>query len=403
MGIKNGLAGIDAGPDWRGPVGDRLYLPTADGGRAVTDAVTEAYHVANAGRALAGLEPLAPKGGARFHFDLPGSVQGFRPEEVGSVALENVAGHSREGRRALALRYRLAPGRPARVATATFIPPEAIDMPGYELMASPTLYPGQTVRAGLAAGEANGEEIACRLYVRVYGKGDELVRAYGPEATLEPGAHRDLEWRVGDTGGDPIAEVGLEIAGDGADGVAYLDFVSWDGAPDATFTRPAHGGTMWWRAWVNGVDHYEPWWPEPFRLVQDRGRGLLIQGSREWVDYRVTADVTPHMVASAGIAARVQGLRRYYGLLLCRGAGARLVKVLDGESVLAEAWFAWELGETHELALEVVGARLRAWIDGQLLFDVKDGDRPLAGGGVALVCEEGRAATAAVTVRPACA
>ena len=42
MGIKNGLAGIEAGPDFRGPVADRLYLPTADGGRAITDAVTEA-------------------------------------------------------------------------------------------------------------------------------------------------------------------------------------------------------------------------------------------------------------------------------------------------------------------------------------------------------------------------
>jgi hypothetical protein len=26
LGIKNGLAGIDAGPDWRGPVADRMYL-----------------------------------------------------------------------------------------------------------------------------------------------------------------------------------------------------------------------------------------------------------------------------------------------------------------------------------------------------------------------------------------
>ena len=42
LGIKNGLAGIDAGPDWRGPVADRMYLPTADGGRAITDAVREA-------------------------------------------------------------------------------------------------------------------------------------------------------------------------------------------------------------------------------------------------------------------------------------------------------------------------------------------------------------------------
>jgi hypothetical protein len=40
LGIKNGLAGLNKGPDWRGPVADRMYLPTADGGRAITDAVT---------------------------------------------------------------------------------------------------------------------------------------------------------------------------------------------------------------------------------------------------------------------------------------------------------------------------------------------------------------------------
>ena len=80
LGIKEGLAGIDAGPDWRGPVADRLYLPTADGGRSITDAAGEAYRIANIGRALVGQPALAPKAGARFHFELPGSVQGFQVE-----------------------------------------------------------------------------------------------------------------------------------------------------------------------------------------------------------------------------------------------------------------------------------------------------------------------------------
>ena len=30
--------------------------------------------------------------------------------------------------------------------TPTFIPEEALAMPGYQLFASPTLYPGQTLR-----------------------------------------------------------------------------------------------------------------------------------------------------------------------------------------------------------------------------------------------------------------
>jgi hypothetical protein len=407
MGIKNGLAGIDAGPDWRGPVADRLYLPTADGGRAITDAATETYHIVNIGRALAGEAPVAPKEGARFHFELPGAVQGFRPEDSAesrdTVALGNVVGYSRRGERSLALRYHhVAPGRVARVATATFIPPEAIEMPGYGLLAAPTLYAGQTVRAGIAADEGNQTPVACHLYLRAYGADDELVRTYGPGTALKPGATHEFAWCVGDTDGAPIAEVGVEIRSERrVDGTVYLDYLTWDGAPDVVLTRPAGGGTMWRRAWVDGVDRYSIWWPEPYRLVQSCGTGLLIQGTREWTDYRVRADVTPHMVRSAGIGARVQGMRRYYALLLCNDGKARLVKALDGNTVLAEMDFAWKFGDTHDLALEAVGTRLRAWVDGDRIFELDDADRPLTGGAVALLCEEGRTATQAVEVRPA--
>ena len=50
--------------------------------------------------------------------------------------------------------------------------------------------------------------------------------------------------------------------------------------------------------------------------------------------------------------------------------------------------------------MQVVGTHLHAWIDGRLLFDVEDADRPLTGG-VELICQEGRMSTDAVTVRPA--
>lgn len=407
LGIKNGLAGIEAGPDWRGPVADRLYLPTADGGRAITDAVTEAYHIVNLGRALMGEEPVQPKGGARFHFELPGSMQGFLPEEgdatTSVVRVENVVGHSARGERSLALRYHhIAHACPARVATATFIPPEAAAMPGYGLLASPTLYPGQTVRASLVADSTNASPITCQLYVRRYSAGDVLNRVYGPEATLAPGARREFTWRIGEMGGAPIAEIGVELRSERrADGVVYLDYLTWDGEPDVTFAPPAEGGTMWRRAWVNGVDQFSEWAPEPYRLIQNAGRGLLIQGTREWRNYRAEAALTPHMVAAAGLAVRVQGMRRYYALLLCAGNKARLVKAMDGEAVLAEADYPWEFGQTLTLSLQAKGRHLEASIDGKALFAVDDPGVPLDGGGVALVCEEGRVACLAVMVRPA--
>src|SRR5262245_22600703 len=273
LGLKNGLAGIDAGPDWRGPVADRLYLSTADGGRAITDAATEAFHVVNIGRALAGAAPVAPKGGARFHFELPGAVQGFQSEDSvearGNLTIENVEGHSREGARSLALRYRyLAPGRFARAATATFIPPDAIAMPGYMLFASPTLYPGQTVRARLEADSANSGPITARLYLRSYGADDKLARTAGPEATLAPGDEHAFSWSIADMGGAPIAEIGVEIGtvheapAQRIEGSVYLDYLTWQGTPNVTLGRPAIGGTMWRRAWVDGVDHCDRWWPE---------------------------------------------------------------------------------------------------------------------------------------------
>ncbi|MCC7352848.1 MAG: ADP-ribosylglycohydrolase family protein [Anaerolineae bacterium] len=407
MGIKNGLAGIDAGPDWRGPVRDRLFIPTADGGRCLTNAVTEAYHIINVGRALAGLEPVSPKGGARFHFEFPGAVQGFGAEDSvecrGTVTVANVAGHSRKGERSLALHYKhLAPGRAARVATPTFIPPEATNLPGYGLMASPSLYPGQIVRAGLSADTQNASAVSCNLYIRHYGANDQLVSQRGPLVVLKPGDSHEFAWQIGDLGSQPIAEVGVELSGQGgAHGTVYLDYLTWDGAPSAVLGKPETGGNLWRRAWVDGMDKFGGARDTVYRIRQNYGLGLAIQGCREWTDYEVSAAIRPDMVKATGLAVRVQGMRRYYAFLLVDRNKARLVKCLDGNTVLAEKEFPWEFFDTYEMTLKVVGNKLEASINGKVLLRAEDTNRPLTGGGVALVCEEGCISTDSMTVRPA--
>lgn len=407
LGIKNGLAGIDAGPDFRGPIADRMYLSSAEGGRCITDAATEAIRVSNLGRALAGVDPVVPKDGARFHFELPGSVQGWQaeqaPESAGKLWPDNVAGQSATGWRSLALHYtHVAPGAPARATTETFIPPEAINMPGYRLLASPTLYPGQTVRARASTDAANDAPVTTGLFLRVYDGDDELAMVEGPSATLLPGQAHDFIWPIPDTGGQPIAQIGLEIrSASVAAGTLYLDSLGWDSEPNVTLGRPAAGGKMWRRAWVSGVDHDESWGRTVYRAVQDSGIGLLMHGTEEWKDYRITTSFTPHMVRSAGIAARVQGLRRYYALLFAPEGKLQIVKALDGRRILDQCDFPWQFDTTHDLALEVTGNRIRAWVDGQRYMDIEDPDRPLLNGGIALVCEEGHLESGAVTVQPA--
>jgi hypothetical protein len=63
--------------------------------------------------------------------------------------------------------------------------------------------------------------------------------------------------------------------------------------------------------------------------------------------------------------------------------------MLDEETCLAEKSFPWEYGQTIQLALDVDGNRLRAWVNGVLFFDVRDERSTLSGGGIGFVIEEG--------------
>lgn len=399
LGIKNGLGGLDAGPDFRGPVADRLYLPTADGGRAITDAVTEAYHLVNAGRRLAGESFVPPNEGARFHFSLPGSVQSFtideKPESRRIGWLSNTE-------QCLAIHYQqVAPGRVCRVFAPTFLPPEAVSaQDGYALLASPTLFSGQTVRARLRAKEGQSP-IEARLYIEYYGGHDTLQPLGGPPQPLASGDSRQFTWKIPDTGGHPVARVGIELSSAArADGTVLLDYLTWDGSPTLCLGRPAAGGTLWQRAWVDGVDSLH-WTDEPFRLIQNDGTGLIMQGTAEWQDYEVWADFTPHMADACGLAVRVGGLRRWYGLILAPDASARLVKMQDAEEELASCRWEWEWGHTYRLRLGVRGTKLYGSVDGQLHLSAFDDERPLSGGGVGLVCRRGRTGVGPVSVSPA--
>lgn len=96
----------------------------------------------------------------------------------------------------------------------------------------------------------------------------------------------------------------------------------------------------------------------------------------------------------------MQGMRRYYALLLAPGGQVHLVKGLDGERILAERAFQWQLDVPYHLDLQVTGNRIQARIDGGLVFDVADRDQALTGGGVALICTEGRLDCDKVQVSP---
>ena len=410
LGIRNGLAGIDGAADaagkWRGPVADRLYLPTAEGGRCITDALQQSYRLVNLGRRRQGLDPLQPKGGARYHFSLPGSVQGFEAEGA-AAAVEHAGGR-------LALRFDALTGsEPARATTATFIPPDADEIVGYKLLASPTLHSGQMVRARVELDAAATGSVACRLCAAVYGSGGDLAYRSSEPVTVAPGADAELTWEMPDTDGYPVGRVGVEAAaanGAAVAGPLYLDWLTWSGAPRANLGRPSEappvapekrfGYRPWWgRAWVDACDSI--WFRpdgEAFRLIHNEGVGLAFQGSEEWTDYRVTASVRVHMARAGGIAARAGGMQRYYALLISDNGAVRLVRQVNGTIVMAYAQLNGDPNACHRLTLEVNGSTIRGSVEGGPSLVATDAG--LRGGAVGLVSHEGRVEVHDVTVAP---
>ncbi|HVX44534.1 MAG TPA: ADP-ribosylglycohydrolase family protein [Mycobacteriales bacterium] len=378
LGIRNGLAAFAGAHDWRGPVADRLYLSTADGGRGITDAVAETDHIVASGRALAGA--AAPARTPRFHFSYPGSMQGFTVHS-GAATLSNPDGSG----------LRVAATGRAEIMTPTFIPPEALELKGYGLVAAPTLYSGQTLHLTVTAGE---RPVTVAPAIRRYGPGDHLITVDGPVARLAAGEQRELSWALPDTHGNPIAAAGIVSTGE-----VVLRGMDWDGEPDLTLTRPEEGGTLWSRSWVDAVDSFVTGWGDPYRLIQNSGRGLILTGTRDWRDYTVTAALRPHLADATGVAVRAQGLRRYYALLLGADGALRLVKMYDGETELARTSATWELGRQYEIGLRVRGTELTGFLDGEPVLQARDSD--LDCGGIALVCEVGRVGCDRVRIEPA--
>ncbi len=389
MGIRNGLAAIDASPvDWRGPVADRLYLASSEGGRTITDAVRESVRIVTAGHRLRGRDIDAPKGGARFHFSLPGSVQGFRAEDPARLAVGNIGG---------CLALTLTGDGAARVSTDTFIPEEALGVPGYRLMASPTLHPGQVVTASLTGHPGNAGPAGASLFLRVYGTDDRMERVEGPSTELAPGDTGSISWTIPDMAGAPIAALGFTVGG-GSGSSVLIDRVGWSGAPTTTLGRPAFPNTLWRTGWIDGVDQWADGGADPFRLSQNAGTGLIAQGSEDWTDYAATVRMTIPLAAEAGVAVRVGGMGRYYALLLGADGMARLVPECDGRKVLAETPFAIDPERRYALAMTVQGTRLTGAIDGTVVVDANDSEGSLPGGAVGLVVREGTLVAGAVGV-----
>lgn len=427
LGIKNGLSGLDDGPDWRGPVADRLYLPCAAGRLAITDAAQEAVVIANLGHSLAGESTWRPKG-ARFHFEFPGAVQGFvldtRPDALGTGTIANVSGHSRLGHRSLAFKLEaLAAPRVFRAVTATFVPPEALVQSGYQLLASPTLYPGHTVEADLSADPLNQHAVTATIFLEHYSEDGKLALLRGPAISLIPARNESLSWTLPPETPYPIARIGFELrAKQRVDGVIYLDRLDWCGVPAFEFGAHTPSVGIACRTWTHNLNEFRAggeldqrlrsrkaprsWFPQPDGVTEgylsvasnDGWRMASLGGGEDWDNYRLSTVVNVVKADAWGVAVAHRGLLRYLAAEFSADGSAELVQHEFKPTVLARSNYAWTEGRDCGIEITLQGTQVRVTADDRPILEAKLSHS--VAGGIALLARRGHATFRRITLAP---
>jgi ADP-ribosylglycohydrolase len=389
-GIRLGLAGIGAGADFRGPVADRMYAVSADGGECMSDAVRETRKLLVAASRIRGETLQLPA--ARFSFDYPGSVQGWVPHpalgvEQAVTRLDNDGGGLLVGYDAL------APGVRGAVSVNTFSDPRPTGVAGtsyFDVVSSPSIYPTQTLRATVRADDGAAPRLA--FFVDTYGDDGAIETIRGAPTQLAAGANK-LTWTAPDTGGRPIYRLGIELtATSRTRGAVRIEEVDWSGAPaDFVLGRatelspqlsPWTTDTVWLRSFVSSAFNFAPDHTTTFCLSHPERNGVVTTGTRDWKDYAVSSRITFNQQDGAGLVARTRGHRRYYAAVLA-GAEAQIIRQRDGvETVLASSPFDYAVDDVFDLEFRVHGDALDLLIDGDRLVQTTDSSHDSGGAGL---------------------
>ncbi len=391
-GIRLGLEGIDSGIDLRSAIADRLYVVTSDGGECISDAVQETRKLVRASAALKGEKADVPV--ERYAFEYPGSVQGFRVYEFPGMAnaMASVENASSIAEKGLILRYgQLGPGAAAGVSVETFVDNQPKGKAGtsyFDVLASPALYEGQTVRALLSA-EENAPEL--KFFIEFFDGEDQLQYLESSCFSLSKGDNR-ISWEIPSLSGHMIFRLGLRLESDvRRDGILILRTLDWTGAPKrfamgksmelTPSLTPWTIDTTWIKAFMRTAEQFYPDYTTTFSVSHSEKNGVATIGSRDWKDYSVTSTLTLAQQECAGLVARARGHRRYYAAVLRDGCAVIEMRKDSQHKVLASVPYPYLIDETYTIKFALKGRDLTMYVDGRELVSTTDNHYTSGGAG----------------------
>ena len=415
LGIKNGLEGIQKGPDYITPVNDIIYLPSAYGSETMTDALLESQNIINITRKMNGLEGKVIKNNARYNFEMETSTQGWMVDKANdnnlNTNLSNVEFKSNNGTRALQVSFTdLSFGLSSEIFVDSFFPEWFTKLEGYQVqryfhydyVACPLVYTGQKIKTEIVS--KSEKDLRINLFIKYWGEDDKLIKISSEDHNIKANENNVIEWNVPDTFSNPIGQMGISInSDDNVTGKLLINYLNISGSPKMTFRRPDHidefkrgifykeevYGQLWKRAWVNDVDKWQYRHNESFKVVRGIGRGHIMTGSETWKDYSISAKISIPLASAGGLILRSQGLKRYYSLELTKENKLKINKMEYDLKTLKEIDFDLEFFKDYELKFKVDGNKLQGFVDNKLLIEVEDKSNPYEEGMIGFLTENG--------------
>lgn len=372
MGVAVGLEGIET--RWRVPMNDVYAAASVLGANNLVDIPSTARQICSLGQQMAGQEALPVV--SRCNFDLPGATHGFQTwGEQRNLLL--MAQAEREGCGVLKGVVRLLKKKQEmRVFLETYYPEKRLNSSYYAAGFSPTLYPGQTLRARLYLPDEAPAQLSAALFTL---DGNTQAVHQGKGLVLSPGQWHSLSWQIPALNNACLTQAGVSFRNLGPEtwkGEFWLDDFDWGGRPcfsqDYSQAKSEYGALSQW-TYLRGY-----WRLEDGGCV---GSGPeiseLYSGDPAWRDITITARLRAVRGEYHQINLRVQGALRSYAVGFAPGGQVQICKKVDGiYQIVRSADWAWEHGRSYRLQVNASGPNLKVSVDGVHLMSWQDQDRP---------------------------
>ena len=367
LGVFCGLEGIPA--HYRDHMNDFIVLSGISGAMNNLDVPTYCKFLYQLYRLTHGMEEDAsvklPKGGEQlFDFTLPGSTHGLRLSNT-----LRFAKHPVEGGMQLIL-DRILPADNCDVYYKPFYRRDDFDDERYKPVFSPTVYSGQIFTASMVPHFYLPGEVYVRPYVLTAVRKE---RFDGEMYWLKEGEKLEIEFRIPDTCGDCIAELGFHV--EAAPGTTSRVFAMLDQLQMAVTGKPEyHIATALCRE--------EFLQQTPFALNHGAWHtdgGVLKCATKEPAQaytgnyYATDVTIVSDLTAAKGtcLMTRAAGARRYVaaGFLKNGKVGLRVHEAGEYKDYLAS--FPWENGKCYHAELKVEGNAVTLLLNGKKVISKK--------------------------------